>query len=209
MLFRMATTPREVIKANKSASQVHCATCYLMAFCNAKAYCSKECQTNDWSRQKTWCTAAERPNGIKTLVETLVCNVTLISMLQVCAALDLDLVNDKKKEIGYKVPFIIRVEVAIEPSDAYSCRYLSPKCVTRCERETQWHSSTPDNDFSITVPLPVYAGPMRQARENDPVVMLSGLTTLCMEHISTRFMNLHIRAEKQNEVKLRVEMTDG
>jgi hypothetical protein len=41
-------------------------------------------------------------------------------MLQVCAALDLDLINDSKKEIGFKYPFMIRLDIGVEPADVYS-----------------------------------------------------------------------------------------
>lgn len=180
-------------------------------------------------RHKTWCTPAERPKGIKKLVETLVCNITLVSMLQVCAALDLDLINDKKKEIGFKYPFMIRVDISVEPSDVYSFvklfltdeptpdkmegmvqlnRFISHipgqsgyAPLTKM-RDNMWRGerekldSNPvrcndplgllefvnnDSDFSITMPLPVYSGPMKLAREKDPFVMLSGLTGASFE----------------------------
>lgn len=176
------------------------------------------------SRHKTWCTPAERPKGIKKLVETLVCNITLITMLQVCAALDLDLNNDKKKEIGFKIPFMMRVDIAVEPSDVYSFVKLfltdepaSDKMEGMIQfnrfhshipgksgyvpltkmRDAMWHSEREkldgnpvrrddplgllefvnnDSDFSITMPLPVYSGAMKVARNKEPFVMLSGLT---------------------------------
>lgn len=158
------------------------------------------------------------------LVETLVSNITLVTMLQVCAALDLDLINDKKKEIGFKFPFMIRVDIAIEPSDVYSFVKLfltDDPVLEKMEGMIQvnrFHSHIPgrsgyvplttmrdnmwrgereklngdpvrrsdplsllefvnnDSDFSITVPLPVYSGPMKLAREKEPFMMLSGLT---------------------------------
>ena len=39
-------------------------------------------------------------------------------MLQVCVALDLDL--NRNRELGFKVPFMSRVDIAIEPSDVHS-----------------------------------------------------------------------------------------
>ncbi|KAF8549280.1 hypothetical protein OG21DRAFT_1515390 [Imleria badia] len=267
-LFRMMATPSEVIKANKSTSQVQCTTCsttqpklQTCQRCKSVWYCSKECQKKDWSRHKTWCTAAERPKGIKKLVETLVSNITLVTMLQVCAALDLDLINDKKKEIGFKFPFMIRVDIAIEPSDVYSFvkLFLTNDPVSEKKegmiQVNRFHSHIPgrsgyvpltqlrdnmwrgereklngdpvrrndplgllefvnnDSDFSITVPLPVYSGPMKLAREKEPFMMLSGLTGKTFEKPMTvascmEFMNLHVRADKQNQLKLRVEMTE-
>jgi hypothetical protein len=144
-------------------------------------------------------------------------------MLQVCAALDLDLINDSKKEIGFKYPFMIRLDIGVEPADVYSFVKLfltDDSLPEKMEgmiqvnhfhshipgqsgyvpltkmRDTMWcsereklnvnpiHRNDPlgllefvnDSDFSITMPLPVYTGPMKLAREKDPFVMLSGLT---------------------------------
>ena len=102
--------------------------------CKSVWYCSKECQKTDWyvnrsvfssessplfrPRHKTWCTVSDRPKGVQELVKTLASNVTLITMLQVCAALDLDL--NRNRELGFKVPFMSRVDIAIEPSNVHS-----------------------------------------------------------------------------------------
>ena len=150
-------------------------------------------------------------------------------MLQACAALDLDLHNDKKKEIGFKVPFMIRVDIGVEPSDVCSLvkllftddpmdekmegmvqinRFhshipgragyipLTPlrDNLWRGEREKLNDSPTRrndplglvefvnnDSDFSITVPLPVYSGPMKLAREKEPFEMFSALTKRSFE----------------------------
>ncbi|KAF8121414.1 hypothetical protein EV363DRAFT_1365132 [Boletus edulis] len=267
-LFRMMATPREVSKAIKNTSQTQCTTCsttrpklQTCKQCKSVWYCSKECQKKDWTRHKAWCTPSDRPKGTRKLVETFVCNVTLVTMLQVCAALDLNLVNDKKKEIGFKVPFMIRVDIAIEPSDVYSFVKLfltdepiSDKMEGMLQinrfhshipgrsghipltqmRDTMWsgereklngnpvHGNNPlglvefvnnDSDFSITCPLPIPPGPMKLARGKEPFTMLSGLTGGSFEKPMTvascmEFMNLHIRADKENQLKLRVEMTE-
>ncbi|KAG6371734.1 hypothetical protein JVT61DRAFT_9083 [Boletus reticuloceps] len=104
-LFRMMSmaTPREVTKAIKNTSQTQYTTC---STTRPKLQTCKQ----------AWFTPSVRQKGTRKLVETFVCNVTLITMLQVCAALDLNLVNDKTKEIGFKVPFMIRVDIAIGPS---------------------------------------------------------------------------------------------
>lgn len=186
--------------------------------------CSENSSLFPRPRHKTWCTAAERPKGIKKLVETFVSNITLVTMLQICAALDLDLVHDKKKEIGFKFPFMIRADIAIEPADVYSFvkllltdeplnekmegmvqinRFISHipgragyapltnmrESMWRAERErlssTVANRNDPlgliefvnnDSDFSITMPLPVYTGPMKVAREKEPFEMFSGFT---------------------------------
>ncbi|KAH0839413.1 hypothetical protein J3R83DRAFT_143 [Lanmaoa asiatica] len=181
------------------------------------------------SRHKTCCTQAERPKGIKKLVGTLVANITLVTMLQTCAALDLDLHSDKRKEIGFKFPFMIRVDIAVEPSDVLSFVKLfltddpipekmegmiqvnrfhshipgrSGYAPLTKMRDTLWrgerekansnpaHRNNPlgllefvnnDSDFSITIPLPIYTGPMKLAREKQPFVMFSGLTGASFE----------------------------
>ena len=72
--------------------------------CKSVWYCSKECQKKDWyanrsvfssessplfkPHHKTRCTLSEHPKGVQELVGALASNVTLITMLQVCAALD-------------------------------------------------------------------------------------------------------------------------
>ena len=102
--------------------------------CKSVWYCSKECQKKDWyanrsvfssessplfrPHHKTRCTLSERPRGVQELVGALASNVTLITMLQVCAALDRDL--NRNRELGLKVPFMARVDIAIEPSDVHS-----------------------------------------------------------------------------------------
>ena len=209
--------------------------------CKSVWYCSKECQKKDWyadrsafssessplfrPRHKTQCTPSERPKGVQELVKALASNVTLVTMLQVCAALDLDL--NRNRELGFKVPFMVRVDIAIEPSDVHSFIKLlltdepygekmegmiqinhfyshipgqSGNAPLTKMRESMWRGEREklnrngrrndplgllefvnNSDFSITIPLPVYDGPMKMARGKEPFVMVSGLTGTTVE----------------------------
>ncbi|KAG6370311.1 hypothetical protein JVT61DRAFT_12264 [Boletus reticuloceps] len=70
-----------------------------------------------------------------------------------------------------------------------------------------------DSDFSITCPLAIPPSSMKLAKDKEPFMMLSGLTDKTFEMPMTvascmEFMNLHMRADKENQLKLRVEMTE-
>ncbi|KAF8638087.1 hypothetical protein AX14_010230 [Amanita brunnescens Koide BX004] len=91
----------------------------------------------------------------------------------------------------------------------------------RAEREKLKPQRTPlgliefvnNSDFSITMPLPVCDGAMKMAKGKEPFVMISGRTEKTVEKSMTvdscmEYMNLHIRSDKQNQLKLRTEMIE-
>jgi hypothetical protein len=143
--------------------------------CKSVWYCSKECQKKDWyanrsvfssessplfrPRHKTWC--KECPNGVQELVGSLASNVTLITMLQVCAALDLDL--NRNRELGFKVPFMARVDIAIEPSDVHSFVKL---LLTDEPYGEKMEGMIQINHFSSQIPGKSGNAPLTQMRDN-------------------------------------------
>ncbi|KIJ59641.1 hypothetical protein HYDPIDRAFT_190441 [Hydnomerulius pinastri MD-312] len=264
-LFQRLATPRNVIKSNRSTAQVACTNCSttlvkLMTCqrCKSVWYCSKVCQTTDWARHKQTCTLAERSKGVLKLVETLVANITLFLMLEVCAILDLDLLNRDNSKIGFDFPFMVRVDIGIEPSNVLNfinlCidnpvdsklegmiqvnhfhshipgksgfAPLTPKRMdmwrtARAKANTDGASGHPlgllefvnDSEHSITLPFRLDSGARHLAKKAEPFTTFSALTGKAEKPMSVascmEFINLHIRADKQNQLKLRTEMTEA
>ncbi|KIK97925.1 hypothetical protein PAXRUDRAFT_824426 [Paxillus rubicundulus Ve08.2h10] len=266
-LFRLMATPQHLIKSGRSAVQVMCSTCstarpklQTCQRCKSVWYCSKECQRKQWPQHKTYCTPATRSKGILKLVESLSVNAAVSVMLQVCAVLDLGLLNDEKKEVGFKVPFMIRVDIGIEPTEVANfvklCftdepvpetveglvqvnRFIShvpgrfghaPLTLTRdklwrTEREkanNNGKSGEPlgllefvsDSEISLTMPCRIDACAQKFAKYAQPFTTISAFTGIQTQKPLTvgnsmEFINLHIRADKQNQLKLRTEMTES
>ncbi|KAH7890105.1 hypothetical protein F5I97DRAFT_1999724 [Phlebopus sp. FC_14] len=211
------------------------------------------------ARHKQTCTPVERSSGVLKLIQTFVANQLLLTNLSICAVLDLGLLNDRKR-IGFDVPFMVRVDVGIEPADVILFTKLlytdepvpdklegmiqvnsffswlpgqsghdplTPKRMAmwkqaRSELDAQPQRShdplglmefVNDNCHSITISFPIHRGAFKLAGEAEPFVMLSGITgtmekpmtvATCME-----FINVHIRADKKNQLGLRTEMTQA
>ncbi|KAH7885650.1 hypothetical protein F5I97DRAFT_1887694 [Phlebopus sp. FC_14] len=117
--------PKEVIKSRKSSIRLFCTTCSTILAkqqtcqrCKSTYYCSKDCQRKDWSNHKATCTPVERAAGISKLLSAIVANDKLMVNLALAAAIDLDLANDKRG-LGSRIPFLICVNLGIEPSNIH------------------------------------------------------------------------------------------
>ncbi|KIK81444.1 hypothetical protein PAXRUDRAFT_832866 [Paxillus rubicundulus Ve08.2h10] len=266
--FRMLATPKEVIKTYKSATRVACTKCGTILDkiltcqrCKSVWYCSKQCQKNDWSRHKPICTPVERSSGILKLIENILANALLYNMIALCTTIDLDLPNDKRG-VGFDIPFMVRVDVSMEPSDVFDFvkLFLTKEPVnSKLEGMIQinrCHSYLPGHSDRAPFP-PEHMAMWKQARAQttatkefsdhlvgmvefvynindshsvltvfrispgilevnlrEPFFFISGITGARVEkpvNIETcmESMNTHIRADKQNQLQLRAEMTEA
>ncbi|KIJ11670.1 hypothetical protein PAXINDRAFT_171705 [Paxillus involutus ATCC 200175] len=264
--FRRLATPKEVIKTNKSTSRVACTTCVTVLNkvltcqrCKSVWYCSRQCQKKDWPRHKPTCTPVERSSGILKLVDNVMANDLLYSMIALCSVIDLDLPNDKRR-VGFDIPFMAHVDVSMEPSDVFDFVRLfltedpvDPKLegmiqINRFlsyipghsgpplppERMEMWKQARaqitadgfPDrlvgfvefvynitDDHSLLTTFRISPDILNTSLK-EPFFFMSGNTgervekpvnvETCME-----LMNAHIRADKQNQLQLRAEMTEA
>ncbi|KAG1726005.1 uncharacterized protein EDB91DRAFT_78128 [Suillus paluster] len=265
--FRATAASSEFLRANQKNFGVQCTQCGMKlekplkcAKCKGVWYCSKECQKKNWSTHKPTCHEVERSSGAFKFIRMLRINPLLMSYLKIGIIFDCGLLDNPR--IGFDMPFMARVDIAVEPSDIldFVGLYLNDKAVgeklqgmLQVNAITSWHPSTQtpltpkrlqtwreararcnaegfakdpvgliefigcshvkDSGNSVTTELHIPTIFLDTARKREPFVSVSAVTGIpfkkpmsavaCLE-----FINSHIRADKQNQLHLRAEMTE-
>ncbi|KAG1782373.1 hypothetical protein EV702DRAFT_378204 [Suillus placidus] len=241
--FRATAVSSEFLKANQKNFRVGCTQCQMSlekplkcAKCKSVWYCSKECQKKHWPTHKSRCHEVERSSGALKFIRMFVVNPILMGLLKVGVVIDCGLIDNPR--IGFDVPFGVRVDIAIEPSDIldFVGLYFNNKLVKEKllgmvqvnamtpweltpERLNKWreararHDAEEDSGNAATaeVHFPLIFLDIAKARE--PFLGVSAVTgaeirkpmnaMTCLETL-----NMHIRADKENQLHLRAEMTD-
>ncbi|KAG2139236.1 hypothetical protein DEU56DRAFT_323939 [Suillus clintonianus] len=265
--FRAIAASSKLLKANQKNFSIQCTQCQTSlekplkcAKCKSVWYCSKECQKKNWSTHKPSCHEVERSSGALKFIQMFSANPLLMGYLKIGILFDCGLLDNPR--IGFDVPFMARVDIAVEPSDIldFTRLYLNDKAVgeklqgmLQVNSITPWHSSmqsplTPrrlqkwreararcneegcakdpvglvefigcscaeDSGNSVTAEFHIPAVLLDFAKKREPFTGVSAVTgtqfkkpmsaVACLE-----FINLHIRADKQNQLHLRSEMTE-
>ncbi|KAG1767628.1 hypothetical protein EDD22DRAFT_874672 [Suillus occidentalis] len=264
--FRATAASSKFLKTQKNILRLECTQCRTKlekllkcAKCKSVWYCSKECQKKHWSTHKPTCHEVERSSGALKFIQMFGANPLLMTYLKIGIIFDCGLFDNPR--IGFDVPFMARVDVAVEPSDIldFVGLYLNDEAVgeklqgmLQVNAITPWRPSmqgplTPkrlqiwrearakynaegftkdpvglvefigcscaeDSGNSVTAELHIPAVVLDIARKREPFIGVSAVTgaqinkpmsaVACLEYI-----NLHIRADKQNQLYLRAEMT--
>ncbi|KAG2089331.1 uncharacterized protein F5147DRAFT_41077 [Suillus discolor] len=265
--FRAVAASTKSLKASQKDFGVQCTQCQTKlekplkcAKCKGVWYCSKECQKKNWSTHKPACHEVERSSGVFKFIQMFGVNPLLMGLLKVGIIFDCGLFDNPR--IGFDVPFMARVDIAMEPSDVldFIRLYFNDKAVgdklqgmLQVNGVTPWHPSTQspltpkrlqlwrearakynadgltkdpvglvefiscscaeDLGNSVTAELHIPAGILDIARQREPFIFVSAITdtkfskpmntVTCLEYI-----NVHIRMDKQNQLRLRAEMTE-
>lgn len=233
--------------------------------CRSVLYCSQECQRKNWPTHKRICHEVEHSSGVLKLVRMFSVNPLLMMYLKVAIVLDCNLLNNPR--IGFELPFVAHVDIALEPSDIFDFvgLYFDDKVVreklqgmVQVNAMTPWYTGmqgarplTPQrlnqwrevrarhnadgytkdpvglldfssagiskNDRTITYMVSVgcHISPviLEMAMERESFVRVCPLAgtrfkqpmnaMTCLE-----YTNIHIRADTQNQLRLRTEMTE-
>ncbi|KAG1727508.1 hypothetical protein EDB19DRAFT_2042822 [Suillus lakei] len=134
--FRAVATSSEYLKAKKKQFHIQCTQCQTTlekprkcSKCKSSWYCSEECQKKNWPIHKLVCREVERSSGAVKLIRMLALNPLLLGFLKVGIIFDCGLLDNPR--IGFDVPFVARVDIAIEPSNIldFIGLYLDDKTV--------------------------------------------------------------------------------
>ncbi|KAG2039306.1 hypothetical protein BDR03DRAFT_1090739 [Suillus americanus] len=265
--FRATAASSKFLKANQKNFSVQCTQCQKTlekplkcSKCKSVWYCSKECQKKNWSTHKPTCHEVERSSGVFKFIRMFSVNPLLMTFLKIGIIFDCGLFDNPR--IGFDVPFMARVDIAVEPSDIldFIGLYLNDEAVgeklqgmLQVNAITPWYASiqgplTPkrlqkwrearakcnaegfakdpvglvefigcscaeDSGNSVTAELHIPAAVLDIARKREPFTGASVVTgTEFTKPMSTvtclEYINLHIRADKQNQLHLRAVMTE-
>jgi hypothetical protein len=261
-LFRIAATPSDLIKKNVKTFGVQCTQCQKTldkllkcSKCKGVWYCSKECQKKHWSVHKSACHEVERSSGALKFVRVFFANITLMMFLKVAIIYDCGLLDNPR--LGFDVPFMARVDIAIEPTDIldFTRLYLNNgpiaeklKGMVQVNAVSAWDPNThpPLTPMRLRLWRDARAQSTASGYGKDPVGLIEFLnytenSTTTAFHISSsildvarrrqpflcssaimgnrfekpmdsatciEYINLHIRADEQNQLLLRTEMTE-
>ncbi|KAG0696832.1 hypothetical protein DFH29DRAFT_857610 [Suillus ampliporus] len=258
-LFRAAACPTELLKRNVKTFGVQCTQCQKKldkilkcSKCKGVWYCSKECQKKHWPIHKLGCHDVERSSGAIKLVQMLTANITLMMCLQAASVMDCALLDNPR--VGFDTPFMVRIDIAIEPVDILNFieLYLNNGTVeeklqgmvqvntispwvpsmhgpltptrlrlwreARAECNAKGFSKDPVGliefinytENGSTSAFQISPAAISIVKKGEPFVSSSALTGNQTEQPlnSETYINLHIRADKQNQLLLRTEMTE-
>ncbi|KAJ7755603.1 hypothetical protein B0H14DRAFT_2978221 [Mycena olivaceomarginata] len=114
-------TSRKQIREVRGQTKGLCALCFgdgplhRCARCKVVSYCSKECQTKDWQLHKTACSRTEESTlRVNKILQIFSASKFLEMQLQTCAVLACDLLDNPQP----RKPFILRVDIAVEPVES-------------------------------------------------------------------------------------------
>ncbi|KAG2067525.1 hypothetical protein BDR04DRAFT_1104946 [Suillus decipiens] len=260
--FRSTAVSSEFLKeSQKRMFRVQCTQCQTAlekplkcTKCKSVWYCSKECQKKHWPTHKPRCHEVERSSGALKFVRMFILNPILMAFLKVGVAIDCGLLDNAR--IGFDVPFGVRVDIAIEPSnilDFVGLYFDNKSPEEKLQGMVQINAMTP---WELT------SEPLRKWREararhdaegfaNDPVGLVNFVDISCTKNVGNAVtadlhfplfilntakaresflgvsavtgaeirkpmnamtclenINMHIRADKGNQLHLRTEMTD-
>ncbi|KAG1863626.1 hypothetical protein DFJ58DRAFT_774202 [Suillus subalutaceus] len=259
--FRAIAVSSKFLKANQKMFRVRCSQCQMSlekplkcAKCKSVWYCSKECQRKNWPTHKPRCHDVERSSGALKFIRMFILNPILMGLLKVSIVIDCGLIENPR--IGFDVPFGVRVDIAIEPSNILNFieLYLNNKSpgeklqgMVQVNAMTPWEltperlniwreararhdaegfakdpvglvdfidvNCTEDSGNSATAEFHFPRIVLDIAKEREPFLRVSAITgaeftepmtaMACLESL-----NMHIRADKENQLYLRTDMTD-
>ncbi|KAG2031622.1 hypothetical protein BDR03DRAFT_972191 [Suillus americanus] len=258
--FRAIAVSRKFLKENQKKFRVQCSQCQVSlekplkcAKCKSVWYCSKECQKKHWPTHKPRCHNVERSSGAFKFIRMFILNPILMGLLKVGIVIDCGLIDNPR--IGFDVPFGVRVDIAIEPSDILDFVGLyfnnnSPgeklQGMVQVNAMTPWEltperlniwreararhdaegfakdpvglvdfvdiSCTEDSVDSATAQFHFPCIILDIAKEREPFVRVSAVTGEFREPMTAmtclESLNMHIRADTENQLHLRTEMTE-